>query len=350
MAVHNEHKPGERTERTLQQGKALVRAIGALETIVHTGWLERAMVWLLLQAYRWRLRAIIAVAPHGVPFRLLYWALRRDLIKAKEDEMQRKNPLLIAITLSLMVTVSACGGATPEPTATPAPTDTPSPTDTPTPTDTPIPTDTPTPKPTDTPTPTDTPMPTATPTPVPEVQTYSGTGDSVVDVETHVGPAIVHVVGNASGRYFAVENYGPNNTKMDLLVNTTAPYDGYHPLDWRDDEETTRFSVEAVGQWTIEIIPFAPIPEVGEHVIEVPGTYEGKGDDVIILAGETPDLAKISGNNGDRYFSVEGYTDGYDLLVNTTEPYDGIVLLNPDTWAFEVTASGPWTIEVTSAE
>jgi hypothetical protein len=40
------------TDRMLEQGKALVRAIEALETIQATGPLERPMVWLLPQAYR----------------------------------------------------------------------------------------------------------------------------------------------------------------------------------------------------------------------------------------------------------------------------------------------------------
>jgi hypothetical protein len=43
------------TERVLEQGKAL-------ETIQATGPVERAMVWLLLQAYRRRLRGLIELA------------------------------------------------------------------------------------------------------------------------------------------------------------------------------------------------------------------------------------------------------------------------------------------------
>ena len=53
----------DQTDRILEQGKALVRAIEALDTIHPTGPLEQAMVWLLLKAYRRRLRAIVAAAP-----------------------------------------------------------------------------------------------------------------------------------------------------------------------------------------------------------------------------------------------------------------------------------------------
>jgi hypothetical protein len=51
------------TEQILEQGKALVRAIEALESINPTGPIERVQVWFLLQAYRRRLRAIVAAAP-----------------------------------------------------------------------------------------------------------------------------------------------------------------------------------------------------------------------------------------------------------------------------------------------
>ena len=53
----------ELTERILQQGKALVRAIEALETIEPAGSLERVNRWLLLQVYKRRLRMLVVHAP-----------------------------------------------------------------------------------------------------------------------------------------------------------------------------------------------------------------------------------------------------------------------------------------------
>ena len=52
-----------RTQRILEQGEALVRAIEALETIQKTAPLERPLVWFLLKAYRHRLREIAGAAP-----------------------------------------------------------------------------------------------------------------------------------------------------------------------------------------------------------------------------------------------------------------------------------------------
>ena len=60
-----------KTERILEQGKALVRAIEALETIEPSGPIERTMATLLLQSYRRRLRAIVASAPTWVSEEIL---------------------------------------------------------------------------------------------------------------------------------------------------------------------------------------------------------------------------------------------------------------------------------------
>lgn len=40
-----------------------MRAIEALETINKTGGFERALVWILLKAYRHRLRMVVSLSP-----------------------------------------------------------------------------------------------------------------------------------------------------------------------------------------------------------------------------------------------------------------------------------------------
>jgi hypothetical protein len=60
-----------RSERILEQGKALVRGIEALETIDPTASIERRMVALLLKTYRCRLGAILASAPTWVSEEIL---------------------------------------------------------------------------------------------------------------------------------------------------------------------------------------------------------------------------------------------------------------------------------------
>ncbi len=194
--------------------------------------------------------------------------------------------------------------------------------------------------PTNTPEPTNTPLP---PTPTPEPIILTGTGDSIVDFYNSYEIAIVHITGNASSRHFAVKNYGSDGNSIDLLVNITGPYDGVRPLDFGDGEHTTRFEVSASGEWRIEVLPIA-----SARVLTVPGVIEGRGDDVIFFKGATPDLAKIKGNAESRHFAVKGYGKHYDLLVNTTDPYEGTVIVSDDTVVIEIRAEGSWSIEITA--
>ena len=234
----------------------------------------------------------------------------------------------------------------PTSTNTPAPTSTPEPaptmTPTPRPTNTPAPTATP--EPTATPQPTATPSPTPeppTPTPVPQPAIYSGVGANVIDIQKPGGQgsaALVYVRGNAEGRYFGVESFDDAGSQLDLLVNTTDPYEGVTLLDIRDADETTRLQVTATGEWYIEIRPLAAATRLA-----IPGIMSGTGDDVFIIDGD-PDVAQIVGNANSRYFGVTAYGDRSNLLVNTTDPYDGRVIIPGDAVLVEVTASGEWSI------
>lgn len=237
-----------------------------------------------------------------------------------------------------VVAVEETTGAEAEQEEEPEPSETPTePTNTPEPTTTPAPTDTP--APTSTPEPTETPAPTETPTPLPEPIVLSGTGDSIVDVEKGPEPALVQIEGNAASRHFAVTSLGEGNEQLNLLVNTTEPYAGMRPLDFLEGEHTVRFEVTGEGDWTIEILPLGAI-----EVVSIPGEISGNGDYVFAVEGN-PDTAQISGNAAGRHFAVRGYGSGFpDLLVNTTDPYDGRVLLSADTLILEVTGVGEWTV------
>lgn len=222
------------------------------------------------------------------------------------------------------------------PAATDTPTLTPTPVDTPTTTPTPLPTDTPAP----TATATSTPTPTMTPTPI----VIEGVGDAVVDVERPDDPGIIHITGNAASRHFAVTSHSSDGQRLDLLVNTTNPYDGRKPLDFLVGEHATRFEVSATGPWTISILPLT-----AAQVLSVPSSIEGQGDDVVFLTGGTPDLATIVGNDSSRHFAIREYGSGRPgLLVNTTDPYQGTVSLNADTLILVITAEGDWAIDITS--
>ena len=52
---------------------------------------------------------------------------------------------------------------------------------------------------------------------------------------------------------------------------------------------------------------------------------------------------KVDGNENGRYFSIKGYSkNGSRILVNTTKPYSGKVMLQPNTFLLEIHAVGQW--------
>ncbi|MGB7118084.1 MAG: hypothetical protein WBD56_18260, partial [Anaerolineales bacterium] len=198
-----------------------------------------------------------------------------------------------------------------------------------------------TPRPSNTLGPTPTPRPTRTPTPIPQPIVLTGSGDAVVDIEKDDSAALVHITYTGSSN-FVVWNYGTDGEKIDLLINTIGSYDGTRPLDFLADEHTARFTVESSGQWVIEVLPLQEI-----RTVNVPGTFDGSGDDVINLSGSDPDLLKIDASQAKSNFVIWGYGNGMDLLINEIAPYDGVIIAGKDTSILVIEAEGPWTIEVT---
>jgi outer membrane lipoprotein SlyB len=62
------------------------------------------------------------------------------------------------------------------------------------------------------------------------------------------------------------------------------------------------------------------------------------------LTGDAPSRATITGNAAGRYFGVRGYGSFSELLVNTTDPYEGTVRVDGSTMIIVVQAEGEWTI------
>lgn len=206
----------------------------------------------------------------------------------------------------------------------------------------PIPTNTLPPIPTETRVPTDTPEPTATSVPEQPI-TLTGTGDAVVDFDKWNGPALMRVT-HKGFRNFILRNYpAGSNDYYDLLVNTIGSYQGVLPLDFRDSERTGRLIINADGQWEVLIDPLDTI-----KYLTVPGTYQSVGDDVVGLNGRMPDLLQIDASFASSNFVVEAITGVRELLVNEIAPYTGTVMLSDNTSILIVTASGPWSIEVTA--
>jgi hypothetical protein len=180
------------------------------------------------------------------------------------------------------------------------------------------------------------------PTPVPTPVTLSGSGDSVVNVAKWEGPAIVHITYNG-GRNFAVWNYDADGKMIDLLVNTIGRYEGTRPLDFLG-EHTTRFVIKSSGPWEIQVLPLQRIRRVN-----IPGTFQGKGDDVVYLQGAgKPDVLKVDASKARSNFVIWAYGKKRDLVVNEIAPYTGVTIVDMDTFLLVIEAEGNWSIEVTT--
>jgi hypothetical protein len=182
--------------------------------------------------------------------------------------------------------------------------------------------------------------PTETPVPA-EPIVLSGKGDAIEDFNWQPGAGLYRISGNACGQYFGVTSYDASGRQVELLVNATDPYNGVRPLDF-GNTTTSRLEIKASCAWEISILPLQSV-----RTLSLPGEISGEGDDVVLLQGGTPDKATITGNASSRYFGVFSYgRSSYDVVVNTTEPYAGDVLIEGDTLLLEVKSEDSWTIAV----
>lgn len=195
-----------------------------------------------------------------------------------------------------------------------------------------------TPKPTSTKIPTLTPAPTKTPTEPPPPQAFSGNGDDVVTID-EVGPAVVDLT-YSGGSNFIVTSYDSGGQQIDLLVNTIGSYNGRVELDFYDDENTAMLEIKASGPWTVIV---TPLGEAGLRVATSPGTFNGSGDDVILLSGDPMTGSFI--NQGESNFVVWSISDSRDLIVNEIAPYSGTAIIPNGTFILIVKAESEWSAE-----
>lgn len=166
---------------------------------------------------------------------------------------------------------------------------------------------------------------------------YSGSGDDYFEITPLDELWYMEITGNASSNHFAVKGYDASGGYAELFVNTTEPYSG---SVFELEQSTRMLEITASGDWTVRLKPLSGAP-----VLTANEVYSGSGDAVLLVpVGCTS--AKITGNGGSNHFAVKGYGDYYDLLVNTTDPYNGTVRLERNTVVLTVTAEGGWQITV----
>lgn len=165
---------------------------------------------------------------------------------------------------------------------------------------------------------------------------YTGSGDSVVTLDTFDDPYVFYIKGNDGENHFAVTSYDSDGNYLDLLVNTTEAYSG---ITIDPEQKTHMLEVTATGDWTIEQRSLYSVTTISSGE-----TISGNGDDILLVQSHGS-TAGIEGNSGENHFAVLSYgANGTDLLVNTTDAYSGTVMLKNDPIVLAVTAVGDWTI------
>lgn len=171
----------------------------------------------------------------------------------------------------------------------------------------------------------------------PDPITYTGSGDDYFDISPFDSLYYFRITGNTEARHFSVTGYDASGNYTELFANTMDYYDGY-VLD--PEQDTRTLEVDAEGPWTIEIVSLYTAP-----VLPVCETYSGIDDAVLLLPSDCQS-AIINGNTMSRYFSVITYGSGFDLLVNTVDPYSGTVRIDPGATVMTVHAVGGWSISL----
>ena len=173
---------------------------------------------------------------------------------------------------------------------------------------------------------------------IPDPVVYSGTGDDVVQITPPEGKYVFRITGNQEGRHFSVKAYDSFAEYIDLLVNTTSQYSG---VTYDPTQSTAMLEISATGDWTIELVSIYTMDALISG-----NSISGEGDAVLQVFAPVL-TADIQGNDASAHFSVKSYDmdGGYlDLLVNTTDPYSGTVMMGLDVSTLVISAEGPWTI------
>ncbi len=183
-----------------------------------------------------------------------------------------------------------------------------------------------------------------------------GSGDSVEPIPVMGdGAFVARIHGNLLGKYFSVTTYDSLGDYVELLVNTGDSYFGIVPFNFNaydiQDISGGLVEVKAVGEWSIEVMALTSLAFAYNNQSIV-----GYGDVVAYVKGRAL-TAIVVGNEKSKYFSVsavgiDGESVDSDLLVNTSDPYQGNVRLpqNKDGFILIIRSSDTWGIMFNSSE
>jgi len=177
-------------------------------------------------------------------------------------------------------------------------------------------------------------------------QTFTGTGDDVIDV-LPISESVIIAITHDGESYFSVKSKTANDEYLDLLVSNIGPYSGTRLQELGSSYSGKKvlglLDVSAEGNWTISIMPLSKATSWnGKKAIT------GTGDAVIkVPAGTKAGNKLVMTHAGENYFSVKTYTSKgkYDSLkVTTAGVYSGKKTFGGKAKFIVVSASDEWSL------
>jgi hypothetical protein len=173
-------------------------------------------------------------------------------------------------------------------------------------------------------------------------QTYTGSGDAVVDI-TPIKSASILKVTFTGDSAFIVRPIDATGKEGVSLVIDIGPFDGT-VFQQAVSKAVVALSVKAEGDWTIAISPIATAPIVGTKNVS------GTGSAVVKWAKPSTGYKKIAfTSDGDGAFIVRPIDskgkERISMILNVGA-YNGSVLLPTGTQYLKITSNGNWNFTV----
>lgn len=175
-----------------------------------------------------------------------------------------------------------------------------------------------------------------------DVQEFSGTGTTTVEIETREEPGILTMSHEGNGRFFVWAVDSETDTSR-AVVRRGNDYEGSVLFNTRSMFETiVALEVVTEGAWEISLEPLS----AATHWEATDGEYEGDGDEVVQLLWSPTNFATLDvTHNGLSNFIVTSRDDlGSSSHINEIGRYEGEVTLSSKTLLVAVEADGSWAI------
>jgi hypothetical protein len=173
--------------------------------------------------------------------------------------------------------------------------------------------------------------------------TYSGRGDDVVKFKKPVtDPVLVTTVWSGPQDNNTIYALDSDGEEGDLLVNTIGSYRGTTMTNKYEGDSVAALKVEGSGSWKVTLKPLSAAKSWDGS-----GTFSGKSDDVISVAGafDGLDSLKFKSTKADGNITVYALGESEDLVVNDIGNFTGEYAMPSDVSLLHISSDGQWTMK-----